>query len=196
LGSVRNADNEAMETVEATLKRINELRNAPNLMLDGNAYKTKYELTQKSIKLYLKDILSKMDLHNPNISEPIRISGRGIRKMTNYGMSNELYKKLFAHIPKMLENAIAFPGYETKKAPSHYKYFKDLIVGIEIDGKPYTVRILLGKEGGYWYYSHFITELEKGSIIDRIRKPNAGNQTASFSDIKDTTLIEILQAPF
>jgi hypothetical protein len=195
-----NADNDAMEeTIKITLDRINELRNTPNLYLDGNAYKGKYELNRKSIQKYLfslRESLKVKPVSNPALNGNIQLSSRGIREITSWGMKEKVYMKTIAYIPEMIENATLIKEHEkSRKSSSHYPYFTNLVVGIELESKPYTVRIELGENRGIWYYSHFITEIEKGRIIDGILRPKQGGQYSPFPIIKDTTLIEILQVP-
>ncbi|MDR3124071.1 MAG: hypothetical protein LBU16_09890, partial [Treponema sp.] len=86
--------------------RIAALESSPDIVLDGNAYQGKYELNKESILDYLNNTLKKVTMYNPAIKEKIRLGGTGIDKLIGWGMNNEVYKKLFAHIPEITEKSI------------------------------------------------------------------------------------------
>ncbi|MDR2020678.1 MAG: hypothetical protein LBQ14_07950 [Treponema sp.] len=177
--------------------RIAQLEKSPNLKLDGNAYEGKYDISgtpkenKKSIEAYLKNLKG---MRNDHINGPIELGGTGIGKITSWGMNNQTYMKTIAHIPTMLKNAVLISENGPNRANSHYQSFRHLVTGIELDGEPYTVHIVLGENAGIWYYQHILSKIEKGTLIEVIRETNSGLQD-SLSDIKDTTLREILQAP-
>ena len=77
----------------------------------------------------------------------------------------------------------------------HFRKYSHLAAGIQIDKDPHTVHIILGENGGQWYYSHILLHIEKGRLLECIRQTNPGSPTvASLSNIKDTTLLRLLQA--
>ena len=153
------------------------------------------KLNKESILNYLKNTFREKNMHNPAIDADILLAGKGIKKLTSWGMKNETYKKLFAHIPEMTEKAVFLAEEESNKINSHYKKYNHLACGIEIDGKPHTVHIILGENQGQWYYSHILLDIEKGSLLAGIQHPNPGHPIhASLSNIKDTTLLRLLQA--
>jgi hypothetical protein len=110
-------------------------------------------------------------------------------------MNNEVYKKLFAHIPEITEKSIFIADEKPNRPKSHYYKYSHLVSGIKIDEKPYTVHIILGESGGTWYYSHILLDIDKGSLLKGIRQSTPGHPITSLSDIKDTTLLRLLQAP-
>jgi hypothetical protein len=198
--------------------RISFFENSEDIPLNGNAYQGKYELTKESIRIYLKNTLAKTTLRNPAIDEVIRLGGTGIDKLTSWGMNNDIYKKLFAHIPEITEKSTLLGIEKPHKKKSHYRKYSHLAGGLKIDGDPYTVHIILGESGGQWYYSHILLHIKKGSLLEGIRQPNPGRpkpaslnengsvptvhppineghpEATSFSDIKDTALLRLLQA--
>ena len=175
--------------------RIAAFESSDDIPLEGDAYRGKYELTKESICAYLKGTLGKTALRNPAIMEDIRLGGTGIHKLTSWGMSNDVYKKLFAHIPEITGKSTLIAEEMPNRPNSHYNKYSHLAGGIKIDGDPYTVHIILGESGGLWYYSHILLHIEKGSLLDGIRHPNPGHpKNTSFSGIKDTTLLRLLQA--
>jgi len=182
--------------------RLTEIEKSPNIVLDGNAYEGKYELNKKSIFNYLENTLRKETMRNPAIIADIHLAGKGIRKLTNWGMMNDTYKKLFAHIPELTKNAIFLSEEKANRSDAHYNKYNHLVCGIEIDNKPHTVHIILGENEGIWYYSHILLDIEKGNLLAKIKEAsrpyilesNEGHpESASLSDIKDTTLLRLLQ---
>jgi hypothetical protein len=115
--------------------RIEKLENAPDLVLDGNAYQGKYDISgtpkenKVSIEKYLKTL---KDLKNDAIDGLIKMGSSGIDKITSYGMSNPAYMKSIAHIPDMLKNAVFITEESPRKAAPHYLKFRHLVTGIEI----------------------------------------------------------------
>ncbi|MDR0761304.1 MAG: hypothetical protein LBF74_14540 [Treponema sp.] len=175
---------------------IEDLKKAPNIVLDEKAYEGKYNISgtskenKKSIEAYLRTLTG---LESDYINGPIKLGNTGIGKITSWGMNNQTYMKTIAHIPTMLKNAVLISENSPTRKNSHYQRFKHLVTGIELGGEPYTVHIILGENAGVWYYQHILNKIEKGNLIDVIRETNSGHQV-SLSDIKDTTLLEILQA--
>ncbi|MDR1318697.1 MAG: hypothetical protein LBJ90_03655, partial [Treponema sp.] len=199
----QQARDEVIADPEAAMdnaERIEKLKNSPDIVLDDKAYQGKYEIDKspkennRSITSYLKNFMKKERLENPYIADPIRLGNKGIAKITSYGMSNPVYMKSIAHIPAMLKNAILIEESNKNRPTAHYQGFKHLISGIEIDGEKYTAHIILGENAGIWYYQHNLSKIEKGALIEVIQATNSGLQ-GSLSEIKDTTLIGILQDP-
>ena len=83
----------------------------------------------------------------------------------------------------------------TSTGMSDTDYMKSLAYIPVFAEKAYTMHAVIGKQNDGWYYHHTLTEIEKGSLIDNIQRAKPGYQT-SLSDIKDTTLLKILQEPF
>ncbi|WP_059369378.1 type ISP restriction/modification enzyme [Treponema endosymbiont of Eucomonympha sp.] len=180
---------------------VERLLNAPNIALDGEAYRGKYEVDKTpkenaaSISAYLKQMAKTTRLENSSIREPIKLGGSGITKLTMYGMSNIAYMKTIAHIPELLGNAILLLKKLPEKPDSHYQKYCYLLSFFEIDGVEWTARIVLGENEGCWYYQHIISEIKKRSLIDVILETNVGHQQTSLP-INDTKLLKILQGLF
>jgi hypothetical protein len=175
--------------------RIEEFAKSPDIILDGNKYLGKYELNKASILDYLKNTLRKEILHNPAINGEIRLGSKGIRKLLSWGMNNEIYKKLFVHIPEITEKAVLLEIEKPNKPDASYNTYSHLAIGIQIDDKPYTVHLIIGENEGQWYYSHILLEIEKGSIPTVHPPTKEGHpDIASLYDIKDNTLLRLLQA--
>jgi len=185
-----------------TAARIAELEKSPNITLDGNSYEGKYELNKESILDYLKNTLRKEKLRNPAIDADIKLGKTGINKIIGWGMRNDIYKKLFAHIPEITKKAIFLTEEKANKEDSHYNNYYHLACGIEIDCKPYTVHIVLGENAGIWYYSHILLNIDKNKLITKLKEASqpyilhtteGHPESTSLSEIKDTTLLKILQ---
>ncbi|GHV80460.1 hypothetical protein AGMMS49944_22510 [Spirochaetia bacterium] len=173
---------------------IERLAASPDSILDGNAYVGKYELNKGSIRQFLKELKKEL-LENDAISEPIKLGNTGIDKMLGPGLKYDVNKKLFAHIPYLLKNAIVITDEKPNKPSIHYYKYSHLVIGIELEEAHYTVHIVLGENSGIWYYDHMVSEIEKGSLLEAIHLSTVGLPKVSLSDIKDTTLLRILQAP-
>jgi hypothetical protein len=181
--------------------RIEKLYTAGDITLDGNAYAGKYEIgkspkeNRNSIINYLKTLLENEKLENPDVPGPIKLGNNGIDKITSYGMSNPAYMKTIAHIPALLKNAVLIAEEAPRRADPHYYAFKHLVTGFEMEGEKYTAHIVLGENAGVWYYQHNLSQIEKGTLIEVIRGTNSGLQGSLSNTVKDSTLLEILQAP-
>jgi hypothetical protein len=180
--------------------RIEKLERTASLILNINAYNEHYAITgdpkkdKVSILKYLNKLASE-EFFNEAIDGPIKISNRGIDEITHYGMSNELYKKLIAHIPDFIEKSTFILNEKRKPGKKHYRSINHLVAGVEIGEESYTIRSVLGSDNGTWYYSFFVSKIKKGEVIEALRNPNAVRDNNSLSDtVKDTTLIGILQA--
>jgi mannose-6-phosphate isomerase class I len=191
---------EIIQPPPSVSNQITILKNSPNLVLNGNAYQGKYEITgdyrknKESVKKYLENLDLSKSL-NEYISGKVALSARCIKEITNTGMTNPVYLKTLAYIPDFIEKAV-FICREYKRRPTaHYKKYNQLVLGIELEGKARTVRIVIGEDNGNWYYKHFISEIEKGALIDAVQRTKPGHPGNSLPDtITDTTLLEILQA--
>ncbi|GHV91609.1 hypothetical protein AGMMS50268_21120 [Spirochaetia bacterium] len=172
---------------------IEKLAAAPNLVLDGNAYLGKYELNKASIRQYLKGLREKK-LENSAISEPIKIGNSGINKLLGPGLKNDVNRKLIVHIPELIKNAVFITDEKPNRQDAHYNKYSHFVTGIELDGSPYTVHIVLGENAGVWYYDQMVSKIEKGDLLSVIHLSTVGHPASSLSDIKDTTLPKILQA--
>jgi hypothetical protein len=149
-------------------------------------------------------------MHNPAINKEIQLGETGIDKLIGWGMNNDIYKKLFAHIPEVTEKTILLAEEKPNKPDAHYNKYSHLAAGLQIDDKPHTVHIILGGNQGQWYYSHILLHIEKRILSENIHQSNqkeSGSvptvhpstkkghpEVASLSDINDTTLLRLLQA--
>jgi hypothetical protein len=95
-------------------------------------------------------------MRNSAVESEIRLGGTGIDKIIGWGMNNEVYKKLFVHIPEIMEKAVFIDDLHPYKSKSHYHKYNHFVAGIKMDNKPYTVHIILGENNGQWYYSSLI----------------------------------------
>jgi hypothetical protein len=183
-------------------RRIEKLKNASNMVLDGHAYIGKYEITndhrrnKESVIKYLESLRIEGGFINSDTRIVIRLSGRSIKKITAFGMSNQVYLKTLAYIPMFIEKAVFVADKRPRKSEPRYSSYKHLVIGIELDNRKYTIRIVLGEENGAWYYRHYISEIEKGSLIDTIQQAKPGYQASLFSMFDDNELIDLLQDIF
>ena len=110
-------------------------------------------------------------------------------------MNNDVYKKLIAHITALIKKSIFITEENSNKQDARYNKYSHFVLGIELEGNSYTVHIVLGENAGIWYYDHMVSKIEKGKLLSVIQVTNSGHPVVSLSNIKDTTLLRILQAP-
>jgi hypothetical protein len=197
LFSTKDADKEIS-------KRIEEFKNAPNIRLQADGYRGKYEITgdpkadKASIEDYLYTLRDK-DFHNAGIDSPVKISRRTVQKITSFGMNNELYKKLIAHIPELIEKSTYITEDSPKKKKHHYSAYKELVAGVELEEEEnekterFVIRSVLGVENGIAYYSFFVSKLDKAELFQAFQGPNSVSVSSALSSLKDNGLLEILQ---
>jgi hypothetical protein len=184
-----------MSDIKEQAKRIDTLKESANLVLDPDAYKGRYDLNKESITQYLTS-LKNQAFHNAEVPVAIKLSTRTIKKLTSTGMSDTEYMKSLAYIPIFAEKALLITAEDPiKDHYHHYRRYYHLVTGALISENLYTVHVVIGERNGGWYYHQNLTKIEKGSLIDTIQRTKPGYQT-SLSDIKDITLVKILQEPF
>jgi hypothetical protein len=84
-------------------ERISRILRTPELELDGEAYKGKYELNDgKSIKKFILGELRKV-YTNFNTNYKIAISNNSAGKLAFHWKDGEAYQKSIVHIPQIIE---------------------------------------------------------------------------------------------
>jgi hypothetical protein len=151
----------------------------PEVELDGEAYKGKYELGNwKSIENWMNANLKGRAYANISTGENISISAKGVDKIVHHA-NDEAYQKNVIYIPQIIEG-MEFLASESnehvKKGYYRYDYF---ITPVKMDGKEYTILSIVGITGkNSYYYDQVVMEGNIkyliGKFIETIEKEREG----------------------
>lgn len=176
-------------------ERIEKLRESKPVEITGNEYKGKYELNRESAKEWLKNNL-RGEYIIKDTGETVELRKDGIQKVTSHSMGNEAHLKSLAAIPQMIENSIFIDEVPNEKNNGKYDRYRYYVCGLKIGGEDYTAKITIGVKGGYKYYDHSLTQIEKGSLLDNIDALSTtyDDKGTTLSSVgKDSRLLSILQ---
>lgn len=180
---------------ESKSERIEKLRESKPVEITGNEYKGKYELNRESAKEWLKNNL-RGEYRIKDTGETVELRKDGIQKVTSHSMGNEAHLKSLAVIPQMIENSIFIDEVPNEKNNGKYDRYRYYVCGLKIGGEDYTAKITIGVKGGYKYYDHSLTQIEKGSLLDNIDALSTtyDDKGTTLSSVgKDSRLLSILQ---
>lgn len=174
--------------------RIEKLRDSKPIELTGEEYKGKYELTRKSAQEFLLNNL-RGEYTIADTGEKVSLSKVGAKKVTSHSMGNEAHLKSIVAIPRLLENAIFIEERVNEKSNEKYDSYRYYVVGLKIGNEDYTARLTVGVKKGKYYYDHYLTEIEKGNLIEIANgfTPTEGAPIPSYTESKDSRLISLLQ---
>lgn len=189
-----NVAREMEAAFNAKKERIEKLRKSEPVEITGEEYKGKYELNRDSAQKYILDNL-RGEYNIDDTGEKIKISKKGAKKVTSHSQGNEAHMKSIVAIPELIRNSIFIeeqPAYKEKAQYDSYRYY---VVGLKIGEEDYTVRITIGVKNGEFYYDHYLTEIEKGNLIEVAQsfKPTEDAPNPSYAKNKDSILLSILQ---
>lgn len=174
--------------------RIEKLKKTKPIEITGEEYKGKYELNVKSGHKWILDNL-RGTYTIKDTGEKVNLSRVSANEITSHGEREDIHLKSFAVIPQMIENAIFIEETDNYKGNSKYDKYKYYVVGLSVDGVPYTARIVVGEKNGKTYYDHELTQIEKGTIIDSLNgtTTSVAKNDNAFSEYKDKRLFSLLQ---
>ena len=180
--------------------RIEKLRKSSPIVLQGNEYEGKYELNRDSAKKWIKGNLRGKYVVG-DTQEEVEVSRVGANKVTSHSMGNKAHLQSIVAIPDLIENAIFIEEVVNEKDTDKYDSYRYYVVGLQIGGVDYTVKLTIGVKQGKKYYDHALTEIEKGKLIDELaRNPksftttgDAPVQSSALSVGKDKRLLSLLQ---
>lgn len=178
----------------AKKERIAKLRESKPVEITGKEYEGKYELNRDSAQKYILDNLRGEYTIN-DTGEKVKVSKKGAKKVTSHSQGNEAHMKSIAAIPELIGNAVFIEERHPYKKNAQYDSFRYYVTGLKIGGEDYTVRITIGVKKGEFYYDHYLTEIEKGNLIEVAQsfKPTEDTPNPSYAENKDSILISILQ---
>jgi hypothetical protein len=135
-------------------ERIKRILLMPELEMDGNAYKGKYELNDvKSIRDFILNELRK-SYTNQNTGDEIIISRNSAKEIAGHYSDSEAYQKSIAHIPQIIENMLFLEKRKAEEEGAKFDEYLYYITSIKIDGKPHTILSTAGyklKQGKVYY---------------------------------------------
>ncbi|MDY6121599.1 MAG: hypothetical protein SPI72_00715 [Porphyromonas sp.] len=175
--------------------RIEKLRKAEPVVLQGNEHEGKYELNGKSAQGYILSTL-RGEYTNKDTGDVIRITRKGAEKVTRHDAESDVHLRSIASIPQMIENATFIEEVDNDKSKNGFSTYRYYVVGLRIDDVDYTAKLVVGvASNGDTYYDHALTEIEKGNLISAIDpiKRGFGTEEATLSEVKDKRLLSILQ---
>ena len=107
-------------------------------------------------------------------------------------------------IPELIRSSIFIGEVVNEKDINDYDSFRYYVVGLQMEGVDYTVKLVIGVKNGTTYYDHALTPIGKEKLlrsIDEIKRPFASKESSDngelasdvLSECKDKRLISILQ---
>lgn len=174
--------------------RIDKLRDSKPVEITGEEYKGKYDLNRDSAQDFiLKNLRGEYTI--ADTGEKVTISKVGAKKVTSHSMGNNAHLKSIVAIPQLLENAIFIEETPNEKSNGKYDSYRYYVVGLKIGNEDYTARITIGVKNGEYYYDHYLTEIEKGNLIEIANGfiPTGDAPVPPYTKSKDTRLISLLQ---
>lgn len=176
---------DARESVKA--ERIRKLRDSKPVEITGEEYQGKYELNRDSAQKYLLDHL-RGEYTIKDTGEKVELSKVGAKKVTSHSMGNEAHLKSIAAIPQIIHNAIFIEERPPYKEDAKYDTYRYYVTGLKIGGKDYTVRMMIGVKNGEYYYDHYLTDIEKGNLIEIAKgfTPTEDAPNPSYAEDKDS----------
>ena len=178
----------------AKAERIRKLLESKPVEIKGEEYRGKYELNRDSAQKYVLDTL-RGEYTIKDTGEKVNLSKVGAKKVTSHSMGNEAHLKSIAAIPQLISNAIFIEERPPYKEGAQYDFYRYYVTGLKINGEDYTVRMTIGVKNGKYYYDHYLTNIEKGNLIEIAQgfTPTEDAPNPSYAEVKDTKLLSILQ---
>ena len=190
-------------TTEPFSLRVKKLAESKPIIATGKEFEGLYELNNKSAEKFLRDNIRGVYL-NADTGDLIRITRKGAEKVTRHDAENMAHIKSLVLIPELIRNAIFIAEEQNEKDKNEYDTFRYYVVGLNMEGVDYTVKLAIGVKNGYTYYDHALTPIGIKKLlrsIDEIKRPFASKEfsvdgeqaSVVLSECKDKRLISILQ---
>ena len=175
-------------------REMEKLRNSEPVEITGEEYKGKYELNRDSAQEFILNNL-RSSYTIVDTGEKVNLSKVGAKKVTSHSMGNEAHLKSIVVIPQLLGNAIFIEERPNEKRNGKYDSYRYYVTGLKIGNENFTVRLTIGVKNGKYYYDHYLTEIEKGNLIEIANGfiPTEDAPVPSYTVGEDTRLISLLQ---
>ncbi|WP_418496080.1 LPD38 domain-containing protein [Coprobacter sp.] len=189
-----NVAREMENAFEEKKARIEKLRKSEPVEITGEEYKGKYELNRDSAQEFILNNL-RGSYTIVDTGEKVNLSKIGAKKVTSHSMGNEAHLKSIVAIPQLLGNAIFIEERTNEKRNGKYDSYRYYVTGLKIGNENFTVRLTIGVKNGKYYYDHYLTEIEKGNLIEIANgfTPTGDAPVPSYTVGEDTRLISLLQ---
>lgn len=189
-----NVAREMENAFEEKKARIEKLRKSEPVEITGEEYKGKYELNRDSAQEFILNNL-RGSYTIVDTGEKVNLSKVGAKKVTSHSMGNEAHLKSIVAIPQLLGNAIFIEERTNEKRNGKYDSYRYYVTGLKIGNENFTVRLTIGVKNGKYYYDHYLTEIEKGNLIEIANgfTPTGDAPVPSYTVGEDTRLISLLQ---
>ena len=171
-------------------QRIEKLRNSKTIISSGLEYVGLYELNNRSAEKFIRANLRGNYVNN-DTGDIIRITRKGAEKVTRHDAESIAHLKSLAIIPELIRSSIFIGEVVNEKEINDYDSFRYYVVGLQMEGVDYTVKLVIGVKNG--------EKLLRS--IDEIKRPFASKESSDngelasdvLSECKDKRLISILQ---
>lgn len=185
---------DSREVGDTKEERLNKLRKSNPIIISNNDWEGKYTLDRASAKQWMKENLRGKYI-NKDTGEAINITKVGINEVTSHGTTDIAHLKSLSVIPKLIENSIFIDEIPNTKGNGKYDSYRYYALGLIIDSKDYTAKIVIGVKGDSKYYDHRLTQIEKGALIDTLNglSNSVDENQAPIPSVRDTKLEEILR---
>ena len=90
------------------------------------------------------------------------------------------FLKSLAIIPELIRSSIFIGEVVNEKDINDYDSFRYYVVGLQMEGVDYTVKLVIGVKNGTTYYDHALTPIGKEKLlrsIDEIKRPFASKES-------------------
>ena len=98
-------------------------------------------------------------------------------------------------IHDLIKKSIFITEESAGKADAKFDSYRYYLTGLNMGGEDYTVLLVIGVKQGKFYYDHYLTQIEKGSLIETANSfiPTEDEPLPSFATSKDSRLWKLLQ---
>ena len=192
-------------------KRLEKLIKSESVQITGTeiAYSDNIKEYKKNAIQYGKNLRGEYENLDSG-KHIILTSGKkngGIYEILEHDYKDKDHLQSIAAIPQIIEKSIYISSQkneDTKKHPNieRYEYY---LCGLKIENKDYTVKAVVAKTlDGKRYYDHKLTDIEKGQLIESLKKYSVQKSSVSITtqtpdnerfQLKDKRLYQICQCP-
>lgn len=192
-------------------KRLEKLRNSESVEITGNEIQSSSDLKEykKNAIQYGKSLRG--EYANKDSGNEILLTtskkGGGIYEILEHDYKDKEHLQSIAAIPQIIENSIYISSEKNEDIQKHpnidsYEYY---LCGLKIGNDDYTVKAVVAKTlDGQRYYDHKLTDIEKGKLLDVMKKYSVQDSSVSITtqtpeterlQLKDKRLYQICQCP-
>jgi len=128
--------------------QIQKLNTSKPVISNGMEFDGLYVLSNKAAEKYIRNNLRGNYLNN-DTGQLIRITRKGAEKVTRHDAESIAHLKSIALIPDLIRHSIFIAEEMNEKDKNDYDCFRYYVVGLQLDGIDYTVKLVIGVKNGY-----------------------------------------------